>query len=265
MLPRAQLKRAYLDVDFLNQPKIRGLARAYGRIAQLCLIDIYLAMSKATRAQIDKDALLSIVEDFEIAEPEQFIAYCIDKGLIQVEGAAYSNSVVIRDQEQYAKKLKIKSDESDVPGKNLPTIPDSPGNNPTIPGNKNGLPDNDNDSDNDTDNEFDLGSKKDRLAAIEPPYSVPAKWATPECLEALDRWHRKLQSLTPKRALDDFSVEALCKRFETPEKLSAALVYTCSLSKAFNVVERQESGGNSRKSNADNAIEMGKRLSQRGL
>lgn len=100
---RAQLKHVLLDVDFLNNPKIRTLKTKFGQLAQLCLIDVYSAMSKATNAVIDEDCLLSILSEYQLNDT--FLAYCLDKRLIHTEMNGYSNSVVIKDQEAYYRKL----------------------------------------------------------------------------------------------------------------------------------------------------------------
>lgn len=117
----AKLKRAYLDVNFPNLPKVRALSRVFGKISPWALVQIYLSMSNATDARIDEDALLCIVEDTGIADPSNFITYCLEKGLIEL----------FRE-----------------------IIPDSPGKNPTIPGNESGLPDTDYDNDSDTESKL---------------------------------------------------------------------------------------------------------------
>jgi hypothetical protein len=100
---RAQLKHVLLDVDFLNNPKVRTLKTKFSHLSQLCLIDIYSAMSKATNAIIDRDCLESILAEYGVQI--EFIDYCVERGLIQKETSGYTNSVVIKDQEQYYRKL----------------------------------------------------------------------------------------------------------------------------------------------------------------
>jgi len=109
----AELKRAYLDVNFFNLPEIRALMRKFKRSAGLALVQIYLAMSAAEGGRIDEDALCAILEDNEIKSPEAFISYCIDKSLIKL----------------FREKI---SDSSEI--------------NPAFPGNETRLPDSDYDN-----------------------------------------------------------------------------------------------------------------------
>lgn len=114
---RAQLKHVLLDVDFLNNPKVRSLKTKFGHISQLCLIDIYSAMSRATNAVIDKDCIEAIISEYEVKI--EFLDYCLEKGLISSEMGGYSNSVVIKDQEQYFKKLNSGKSKN-IPEQNFP-------------------------------------------------------------------------------------------------------------------------------------------------
>jgi hypothetical protein len=97
-MSRAQLKHLLLDVDFLNNPKIRALKARFKIVSQLCLIDLYLSMSRATNARIDDDCLNAIVSEYELGA--DFVSYCLDKGLICKDGAEFSNSRIVEDQEK---------------------------------------------------------------------------------------------------------------------------------------------------------------------
>lgn len=88
----AELKRAYLDVNFFNLPEIRALMRKFKKLAGLALVQIYLAMSAAEGGKIDEDALCAILEENEIRSPEAFIAYCLDKSLIKLFREIISDS-----------------------------------------------------------------------------------------------------------------------------------------------------------------------------
>ena len=167
MNPRAQLKHALIRVNLMQLGKVRALKRLYGLTSKLALIEIYLTMSCATNAVISKDAILDIAEDNEVKDAEGFLTYCIAEGLIQPEMSGFSNSVVIEDQEQYAKKLKIKPTES-------VSSPDSPGKNPGKSPDKHGFPDNDSDTDTD------LRSKKEVVG--------PSLPVANSILEAVGRW-----------------------------------------------------------------------------
>ena len=80
----AELKRAYLDVNFFNLAEIRALSRKFGKKSAMCLIEIYLSMSAAEGARIDEDALMDIIDDYEFENPSDFIEYCILKSLIKL-------------------------------------------------------------------------------------------------------------------------------------------------------------------------------------
>ena len=80
----AELKRAYLDVNFFNLPEIRALSRKFSRKSTICLIEIYLSMSAAEGARIDEDAILSIIEPYDLDCPTSFIDYCLEKSLIKL-------------------------------------------------------------------------------------------------------------------------------------------------------------------------------------
>jgi len=98
-LKRAQLKHVLLDADFFNNPKIQALHVKFPRDGQISIIQIYCAMSRATDGVIDHDAIvyiLSTIRGFKY--PEEFIKYCLEKGIIQKEANGYSNSRVIKDQ-----------------------------------------------------------------------------------------------------------------------------------------------------------------------
>lgn len=97
-MSRAQLDHVLLDVDFFNNPKIRALKGKFGHISQLCLIDAYTAMSRATNAIIDGDCVMAILFDYQLKW--DFWEHCLDKGLVKIEGQGYSNSRVIQDQEK---------------------------------------------------------------------------------------------------------------------------------------------------------------------
>lgn len=104
MSQRAQLKHMLIDVDFFANPKVCALHRRFGDAGLLSLFQIYAAMSMATNATIDEDALLFIVDTSRGVENcESFIPYCLERGLIIKEGGGFSNTRVIEDQEALAK------------------------------------------------------------------------------------------------------------------------------------------------------------------
>ncbi len=231
---RSQLKRAYLDVDFFNQPKIRAGRRIFGKIFPLILIDIYLAMSKATNAIIDKDAILSIIEDYDIEDAESVLIYCLhpDRKLIHIELHGYTNSVVVKDQEQYHKKLKKKpkGDESeDFSGKNFPNKEE-----------KSQIPDTDSDYDNDSVVDDLKKEKADKKETDLPgfDYTLPASYSTPEIRNAIKRCAGKIKQ--SGRILDPIMLESKIISMGNPQRFLAALNYTAGLSKSKNIISDPE-------------------------
>jgi hypothetical protein len=192
--PRAQLKHALIRVNFMSLGKVRALKRLYGLTSKLALIEIYLTMSCATNAVISKDAILDIAEENEVKDSEGFFNYCVQEGLIQPELGGFSNSVVIEDQEQYAKKLKIKPEQSEInrtfSGKNPRKSPD-----------KVGFPD----TDYDYDTDHVVSSKEGGAGETIPTES-------PEASEALRRWGEYTQK-TLKKPWDQIQAEALIMRY----------------------------------------------------
>ncbi len=133
---RVILKHALIDVDFLHTPKIIALRRKFGDIAALAVIEITMQLSKATDATVELDTALAVVENFRIDKSEEFIAYCIDREILQkTELGFITEKGVIQDQQKLGeqqdkwkeKKRKQRQNE-DVPGDmGGDTIGDSPG------------------------------------------------------------------------------------------------------------------------------------------
>lgn len=122
-MSRAQLDHVLLDVDFFNNPKIRALKGKFGHISQLCLIDAYTAMSRATNAIIDGDCVMAILSDYQLKW--DFWEHCLDKGLVKIEGQGYSNSRVIADQERLGKsqdKWRVANGKRKVDSNSTPNL-----------------------------------------------------------------------------------------------------------------------------------------------
>jgi hypothetical protein len=100
---RVQLKHVLLDVDLPNHNKIRMLQRIHNVNGKCSLYEVYAAMAKATNAVIEKELIIIIAEDNDVANPEGFFEYCLEKGLIRAELDGYSNDNVIKDQESLYK------------------------------------------------------------------------------------------------------------------------------------------------------------------
>lgn len=105
-MSRAQLKKVFLDVDFFSNPKIEALGYKFGSASQACLIEILCAMSRATNAQVDEDLIYSKIHKHQLQEPSNFFNYLVEKNIIFKDGDGFSNGPVIKDQENYARKLE---------------------------------------------------------------------------------------------------------------------------------------------------------------
>lgn len=214
--PRAQLKHALIRVNLLNLAKVRALKRLYGITSKLALLEIYLTMSCATNAVISKDAILDIADDCEVKDPDGFFKYCLQEGLIQAEMNGYSNSVVIEDQESYAKKLKMKptEEEPDEP----PMLPTIPGNNPGKSPAECGLPESDNDTDSDNE------SKKETVILT----AVISSLDKPECRDALTRWIA-YQAQQHKTEMSEMAIGSFQQLYTgRPDELVRDVNYTIS-------------------------------------
>lgn len=104
-IERAQLKHVLLDVNLASHNKIIPLNKLFGAAGKCTLYEIYMSMSKATNAVIDRELIVCTAEYNGIVEPEAFISYCLSKKLIIEELDGYSNGPVIEDQESYYRKL----------------------------------------------------------------------------------------------------------------------------------------------------------------
>lgn len=87
----------------------------------------------------------------------------------------------------------------------------------------------------------DLGSQDPSSSPPTPPspgseFELVGAYDTPEVRKALAAWAGKLKAQTG-RVLDQFQIDALCSRYHSAGELIDALVYTCSRSKASNVID----------------------------
>jgi len=133
---RVTLKHALIDVDFLHTPKIIALRRKFGDIAALAIIEITMQLSKATEATIELDTALAVVEHFRIDNSDEFINYCIDRGILQkTELGFITEKGVIEDQQKLGeqqdkwKEKKRKQRQNEYVPRDMggDTIGDSPG------------------------------------------------------------------------------------------------------------------------------------------
>jgi hypothetical protein len=208
VMSRAQLKHVLMDVDLPNHNKIRLLKSVHGNAGKLAYYELQMAMSKATNATVDKDLIILIAIESEVADTESFFKYLLDKGLIQKESNGFSNTPVIKDQESYFKKLdsdrkrKGKGKESEKVLK---------------------------DPDIDTDFDIDIDLNKEE-------WTIPAKCDTPEIRAALEPCLQRLKK--NGRELDQIGLDAFFLNLALdPKRILAALTHTTSLTMAKNIYE----------------------------
>lgn len=188
MSRKQKLKRAYINVGYPRHADILSLTGRFGIAGKCASYDLILAMSDASNGIIDKDAFLYTAKLNEVADPEAFLAYCLDKGIFIQCGDGYSNTHVIKDQESYAKTLDEDRERKGIrPEKNR---------NPT------GVrPEKDRNLDIDIDNEFDLDPDLNKLDVRLPEF------IDPKITSALGRWrqHRALLG----RPFDQMALDSL--------------------------------------------------------
>lgn len=105
MSAKKKLKRAYINVGYPRHADILSLTNRFGIQGKCASYDLILAMSDASNGIIDRDAFLYTCKLNEVKDPEAFLAYCIEKRIFIEVSGGYSNSIVLKDQENYAKVL----------------------------------------------------------------------------------------------------------------------------------------------------------------
>lgn len=264
---RAQLKHALLKKDLPNHPKVKALKRVHGVAGKCSIYEIYMLMSGATNAVVDKDSILQTAEENGVTDIEGYFQYCLDKGLIQRELDGFSNQPVIDDQEAYYRKLiELEADaerkrqvrererqerlKADNPSDNPATVPglspDIPPDNPRTGSGKPVYVD---------DNVIDPNIKLDSRLTL------PNGYNTPEMREALGRCAAKLEE--SGRKLNQITLEAKICSLGTPARLLAALRHTAGLTKTLNIYEPQENGAPKKQTQAEKIMEMGSNLARR--
>lgn len=107
MAGKQKLKRAYINVGYPRHADILSLTHRFGIQGKCASYDLILAMSEASGGIIDKDAFLYTCKLNEVQDPEAYLTYCIQKGIFQEVEGGYTNSIVAKDQENYAKVLEL--------------------------------------------------------------------------------------------------------------------------------------------------------------
>jgi hypothetical protein len=233
MKPRVQLKHVLMDVDFWDNPKIIALSVVHGPGAGAAIAHVYAAMSKATNAVIDEDAIIGIADRHKVADVKAFFKYAIDKKLISPELSGFSNQNCIEDQESYAETIRKNKEEADRKrasrsgGRPAECPQDSP---EDVPRSGERLPDIDIDND--------LNNKKETVR-LPPSHNTPA---IREQIPKLEKLFRK--SSKGQRGIDQDLIDAWVAD-RSPEKLLDSLKFTNGLTKAVNLIDRPSVAKNS--------------------
>lgn len=98
-----QLKHMLIDADFAAKPKIKAMRAKFGQLARLWLIDVLCDLSRATNAEIERWAAIAIAQDLGIANGDELIDYCLERGiLVEPRSGVISNERVLTDQQKLA-------------------------------------------------------------------------------------------------------------------------------------------------------------------
>jgi hypothetical protein len=190
-MSRAQLKKVFLDVDFFSNPKIEALGYKFGSASQACLIEILCAMSRATNAQVDEDLIYSKIHKHQVKEPSNFFDYLIEKNIIFKDGNGFSNGPVIKDQENYARKLessnarvtRYREKKEALPSERETRTPDT---------------------DSDNDNEYDLNINKEPELRLDIAF---IEFGDLKTIKAIERW--KKHRLSIGKTFDQMALDSL--------------------------------------------------------
>jgi hypothetical protein len=99
MSERAQLDHALIDVDILHKPKVKGMRHKFGKLSQLAYLEVLFQLSRATNAEIEIDTVYAVAADNDIEDPDAWIAYMVERGLLSRSGDIISQERVVKDQE----------------------------------------------------------------------------------------------------------------------------------------------------------------------
>jgi hypothetical protein len=204
MKPRAQLDHLLIDVDFLDKPKVKALLHRFGPLAQFYLIKIYMALSRATDAEMSIDAAKGLAWEIRLEnQADAILEYLLEQEMLHSPRAGFiSSERVVKDQEALAEsREKWRAKKGGAVSPPSPRIPrrfpgDSPETPPPIPP--------ESVKSEDLNNE-DLKTKEDTPA--KPPVSAAALGWQADELEVLQRWceYRRRKRLQ----LDEIQLEAL--------------------------------------------------------
>lgn len=103
---RVQLQYLQFDFDFFHKPKIIAVKYKFGAGGLVALMDCLCKMAKGTDAEIPVDCARALCEQYEIADPDAFITYCLSLQIFEVGSSDLyiTNSRVAEDQENVARK-----------------------------------------------------------------------------------------------------------------------------------------------------------------
>jgi hypothetical protein len=101
---RDQLSHLLIDVDFLDKPKVKALLHRFGPLAQFYLIKIYMALSRATDAEMSIDAAKGLAWEIRLEDEADAILECLleQEMLHSPRAGIISSERVAKDQEALA-------------------------------------------------------------------------------------------------------------------------------------------------------------------
>jgi len=232
MTAAVQVKHLLLDVDFFEKPKIVALRYRHGAAFLLLYIEILCLMCKGTDAEIDEDCIRAIGEKdgHEVVKIDEFIAYCVERGLLERGSKPYLlfNRRVRQDQQGMAEKQTRWRDKKRAQRGHEGM---SPGTNGGHLGDKNGTLNIEllNNEELNTEGSKDL--KKNARA-----FTPTGKYDTPTIRKFLPLLQEKLARVN--RGFGEIEWEALAMRLGCDvQRIEAAIIHTCSLTEPRNVCE----------------------------
>lgn len=240
---RKKLPGIRLEADFFLSPKVGELIAVHGAASVLLLQRIWIAIGRERDCRLHQRFVKGLGLLFGLSADQcvEIAAYAVEIGLLEMDG----DSFVDRNVEAQAKAYATKADNARRLNDPSPSAPNpkseskADGERPltfrSAEAQRNGSSNSSSSSNCNSDPPSEGSPREPK-----PDFELVGAFDTPEVRKALAAWAGKLKAQT-RRVLDQFQVDALCARFQDPKRLVAALVFTCSLSSAKNVVEESES------------------------
>ena len=103
-----ELDKLLLDCDFFQKPEIASLQYKWNSSGLLLYMQALCDLAKSRNAEIDKDCIRSrsMALGFDEQAADEFIEYCIERGLLSQGSKPYliTNKKVLNDQQNVARK-----------------------------------------------------------------------------------------------------------------------------------------------------------------